>query len=380
MVSQVRGSDRCRGTPPLLASVLCAAAVGCVPDHAGSTPQQSLPQVTLPEAATLDARVAWRYEGGEPLYRVLAAAFVGGLGEYVIVQNRASLLRLSDTTVVATAGGTGQGPTEFSSIRNLVVSGDSLWATNAAPPKVVAFRATDLAPLNLMERLPSTPVTIARGEHWVATTRGRRILPSSTARSETVDPVLRIENGSADTLALLPGKAMWGHFNAYLPIPFQSIRTGAALPDGYVHWDESASAMVVVRGMGHEKRTLGVVAGRERVTKAAFERWRRSILGDIPLASANEVFRTMPKPEQAPLYRRTRIGPNVIWAQRYPRGLDFDSEPDVVWDLYALDLTYHGAVSLPSRFTPLAVTSARALGILRDHLDVAVLVEYEVLS
>ena len=314
-----------------------------------------------------------------PLYRVLAAAFVGGLGEYVIVQDGSELLRLSDTATVATAGGSGPGPAEFGSIRNLVLTGDTLWATNASPPRIAAFRASDLRWLGLTESLPFTPRTIARGkEDWVVAVQGEYVFSRITARTAAIDPIVRTNGHVVDTIGLVPGRAVWGRADAYHPIPFQSVRTTAALIDGFVYWHEASSTMTIIGAMGRRTESREVLGRREKVTDAVFHNWRRSILGDRPLQSAHEVFRTMPIPEHAPLYQRTRVAASVIWAQRFPEDLAFGPEHAVMWDLFDMDLSYHGAVSLPSRFTPLAVTSTRMLGILRDSLDVGLLVEYEI--
>jgi hypothetical protein len=76
--------------------------------------------------------------------------------------------------------------------------------------------------------------------------------------------------------------------------------------------------------------------------------------------------------------RHDHQSPAEAWVIRSYSGFDRTPRTETIWDLFTPEGRFRGNVTLPPRFSPMAVTEGAAIGVLKDELDVEYVVRYRV--
>jgi hypothetical protein len=335
-------------------------------------------------------------DSGTALFRVTGAVRLSD-GRIVIANGGTSELLFFSPTgkLLATAGGAGGGPGEFTSVMGasaiIVVArtpGDTLRAHDGAGGKMLVFSPTGgfVRSVSLSESPNGERVHFASGVGWfddgsfLATTtsfgdhpdaqpspEGRLVRPRVALRRFGLDGTL------ADTIGLFPGDERYSSMRANLdntgsgtlqiansPVPFartlHAVSRGNTLAVGVTDLMEvqiyrpEGTLLRIVRGPGKPRR----------VDAAQREAWINAHRAREPAA---------PFPETMPAFDDLKLdAEGRLWVEAYLA--DGDPPGRSQWGVYDSGGRYLGGVTMPEGFQPLEIGADYVLGVLKDDVDV----------
>lgn len=293
-------------------------------------------------------------------------------------------LHAPDGRLLWRAGGSGEGPGEFTQLRGIAPVGDDLVAWQPLPRPAHLF--------DLEGRwLRSVAMPMGQGPHvrgflgnGAAVAALRFGPPSSVAGLQEV-ALVRADAGATDTLAVLPSLRTvdipeLGFAEAQSLGPLLRVAVGDSLIYASFSelWDIGVwGSAGLVRRIRRAWEPVPVEAGHRSAVREVLA----AAGGDDPRIqqSYRLLAEGMSFPQHHPAHARLLVGTDgVLWVERpqteppWSEEIDFTPVPPHpgVWDLFAPDGTWLSTVHLPARFRPMSAREDMVAGVAKDDLDV----------
>jgi hypothetical protein len=394
----------------ILAPLVAACAGGDGGDWAGTVTDSAGVQIVTNPAAGVwaaDAVPAVTEElkigtaGGDPNYQfgTIAAVDVGSDGSVYVLDQQSQHVRVFDRegTYLRTIGGPGSGPGELSQqpVGLVVTRGDTLFVPDVGHQRITRYTGAG-------QTVGSFPLPLTQGipMRWQIGPDGRivqqaRVMAfpgqsAATAPPEPKDWLLERDPTGAitDTVMELPiGESFQFSQNSMRIRLFEAEPIWALGSGGAVYYGLNSGFDIGQYGAdGELVRRIRKPAERKPVTEAdiaAIKKAMEQLFADqgVPPQAMQMIMGNLEFADHYPAFANMIGGPGgSLWAQRVTSAQDMADAGVVefnpqdigspVWDVFATDGRYMGAVRLPDRFQPLRVIDNHIWGVWRDELDV----------
>ena len=315
------------------------------------------------------------------------------VGVELLPDGRVAIANLGDNTLrlhapdgrlLWRAGGSGEGPGEFTQLRGIARIGDGILAWQPLPRPAHIF---DLDGRWL--RSPAMPA--GQGPHVRgvlgdgAVVAALRVAPPSTVAGLQELALVRAGPGGTDTLAALPSfrsvdipELRFAEAQALGPV------LHVAAGDSRVHASFSDAWDIGVWGPGGLVRRIRRAWEPVPVAAAHRTAYREVLMaagGDDPQIqqSYRLLAEGMSFPDHHPAHARLLVGTDgVLWVERpqteppWSEEIDYAAVPPHpgIWDVFGEDGAWLTTVHLPARFRLMSVGEDRVAGVAKDDLDV----------
>jgi hypothetical protein len=302
----------------------------------------------------------------------------------------------SDGSHLASAGGAGEGPGEFSFPHRLfLLPGDTIavWDLNLRRFELFDGAGGHAATITPPEEGRISDPFGFLGPRTVVTRAGSGGLarPGDPEEMRTVrSHFLRIDMaqpGSPDTLAVA-GRQLWlrwanggGGMGGFTPVPFSIGAEGAAEPGRLVITPGHEPELRMFGAEGQLVRIVRIAGGPQPLSEAEFAREvERRIEEQASSEDARRELRRrhslMPVPAAAPAWTHILLDPEGdVWVEHFRPDWENRMFGDRLvgparWTVFDAEGVIQATVEVPAGFTPHQVTSEGLLGVHRDELGV----------